>query len=132
LQEADVSQSLRNITNLEWLPSAERRALKSLQSVEKKIRYVNQQLLRDSGSLKLSEQLEQLSSDLRTAGHAARKYLPHRSPAVVELATKILHMHKEASNQILVMWSSVPGDESDASAPLEYDIGTYLSFNLVL
>jgi hypothetical protein len=130
LDDDDLEQSFMNLDSAvspeTWQTAAQRRSLKALDRIERKIGVIHQKFLApDVPELSLQE----LSKSLYSAGTAARKYAGHSSSDVVEKANHVLHQHREASNHLLIRWEELRLDAQNRpngrSSPLDYNVGTY-------
>jgi hypothetical protein len=130
LDDSDIQESLANVVSTvqpqQWLSKSERKALRGLGKMEDKIRWIHGQMMKDRDGRELSQFLQSISPKLQTTGVSARKYLTHSSSLVTDRATEVLHVHREVSNHLTMLWAGCQDDHSDSS-PLLVNVGEFLS-----
>jgi hypothetical protein len=124
LDSAEVRESLSKLNAIDvdgtWFSNSERKALKSLFKIGRKVQDLYSSLLENIDD---SERLEAVSQSLVKAGKAAGKYLTHSSSAVVDEANEVLQRCGEASNRLLIIWEDYEARVEDPTSPLFYDTG---------
>jgi hypothetical protein len=126
LEGADIQASLAKLATLDtdgsWLVHAERKALKALDKIEKKVQALHSELFKNLDT----QELEALSQNIFKAGNAAGRYLTHSSPTVVDEASEVLHICQEVANQLIIVWEDYETQAENPSSPLFYDTGKTL------